>query len=83
MKAADEIRAGRMRSNAWADGVEAGKQGAQIQDNPYLRHRDPIVPQRWLAGLVAGRRLTSVPADRLGAPPQTDRDDTAAAEHSR
>ncbi len=27
--------------------------------------------------------LTSVPADRLGAPPQTDSDDTAAAEHHR
>ncbi len=29
------------------------------------------------------RRLTSVPADRLSSPPQTDSDDTAAAEHHR
>lgn len=36
--------------------------------------------QPWKAIAEAAKHLTLVPADRLGAPPQTESDDTAAAE---
>jgi len=50
-----------------------------------------VCVEKWFADAIVARypngfevrRLTLVPADRPGAPPQVDPDDPAAAEHRR